>query len=74
LFRYPTLNLLICAGVALLVSQCLPIESDLLSLAVKGGTVTLVYGGLLFLFERHEYSRALRIVSESIRLRGSSSR
>ena len=72
LFLYPTVGLLIGGGAVIVVGQCLPIESDFLSLLVKGGVATVVYSGLLLLFEHDEYRRNAQIVYNLVRRRRSS--
>jgi O-antigen/teichoic acid export membrane protein len=67
LLCYPAAGLLSAAGAAILVSHYLPVESDIVSLLLKGGVAAIVYGGLLLLLERNEYIKILRAIRESIR-------
>ncbi|MEA3407263.1 MAG: lipopolysaccharide biosynthesis protein [Chloroflexota bacterium] len=72
MFRYPTIGLLLGAGAALLVARYLPVASDFLSLVLKGGMASVIYGGLLLLLERNEYMRTFRTVYNLIRSGGHS--
>ena len=68
MLRYPTLGLLLGGGIAFFVGQRLPVESDFLSLLLKGGVAAVIYGGLLLLLERNEYMKTLRTVYNLVRL------
>jgi len=67
MFRYPTIGLLLGGGAALLIGQHLPVESDFLSLLLKGGVAAVIYGGALLLLERNEYVKNLRTIYNVIR-------
>ena len=62
MFRYPALGLALSAGVALLAHRLLPLESDVLSLLLKGGVASVVYVGFLLVLERNEYSKNLQTI------------
>jgi O-antigen/teichoic acid export membrane protein len=66
MFGYPTLGLLLGAGAALLISHFMPMESDVLSLLLKGGVASAVYIGFLSLSEYDEYRRNLQIIYRHI--------
>jgi O-antigen/teichoic acid export membrane protein len=67
MFRYPSLGLILGGGVALLLSRWLAVESDFLSLLLKGGVASVVYTGVLVLFERNEYRKYVEIFQRLIR-------
>jgi O-antigen/teichoic acid export membrane protein len=67
MFRYPTLGLLLGGGIAIIVSQYLVVENDVLSLFLKGGLASVGYIGVLLTFERREHKNYIDIIRRLIR-------